>query len=567
VHSDLFTELSVVLAISAVVAILMRVLKQPLIIAYIITGILVGPSIFNYLKEPEAIESFGKFGIALLLFIVGLGLNFKAVKEVGKAAVFTGVGQVIITTLISFVITHALGYGTTEALYISVAMAFSSTIIILKLLNDKKEQNKLYGKISIGFLLVQDVIATLALVVASASGSGRLQIDDLVILLAKAIGLGVGLILASKFILRPLASFLSRSQELLFLFTLSWGFGIGAIFKEVGFSLEIGALAAGVSMAGLHYAQEVASKLRPLRDFFIVIFFIVLGATLNLSAISSVLGEAILLSALVLVGNPIIVMTIMGLMGYTKKNSFKAGLAVAQISEFSLIFVLLGASNGQISEKVVSLVTVVALITIALSSYMIIYADSLFKFLEKYLTMFERRKLKSEHKAKRANDAIIFGYKKGGSEFVKTFQSMNSNFIVIDYDPDVIDIMNREGIEYLYGDVNDAELLDELDLSKLKIAIITVTNFSTNTFLLHQLNRSNPSCVVICHSENINEAAELYTLGASYVMLPHYIGSEKISAFIKKSGYKKSEYKKFHDKHVAYIRSHFITDNNNSSEI
>lgn len=561
-HHDLFTELSVVLALAAVLALFARLLKQPLIIAYIATGILVGPAAFNFLKDPEAIESFGKFGIALLLFIVGLGLNYKAVKEVGKAAVYTGVGQVVLTSTFAFILSKSLGYSPTASIFIAVAMAFSSTIIVLKLLNDKKEQNKLYGKISIGFLLVQDVVATLALVVASASSSGSLELSDFAVLLAKAIGLAIGLVLCTKFILKPLAHFLSRSQELLFLFTLAWGFGIGAIFKEVGFSLEIGALAAGVSMAGLHYAQDVASKLRPLRDFFIVIFFIVLGATLDLSALSDVFGHALILSTLVLIGNPLIVMTIMGFMGYTKKTSFKAGLAVAQISEFSLIFVLLGAQNGQISDTVVSLVTVVALITIAASSYMIIYADAIYNRLQKTLTLFERRKLKSERAPKRAFEAIVFGYKKGGSEFVKTFHGMNSRFIVVDYDPDVIDTLSKDNIEFMYGDINDAELLEELDLSKLKIAVISITDFSTNAYILQLMNRDNPSCVVICHSENIAEAAELYTLGASYVMLPHYIGSEKISAFIKKNGYKKAEYKKFHDKHIAYIRSHFDAESN-----
>ncbi len=556
-HHDLFAELSTVLALTAGVALLARLLKQPLIIAYIVTGILVGPSAFNLLGDPEAIESFGKFGIALLLFIVGLGLNYKAVKEVGKTAVFTGVGQVVCTTAIGFFVSKVLNYSVTESIYIAVALAFSSTIIVLKLLNDKKEQNKLYGKISIGFLLVQDVIATLALVVASASSSGSLQLSDFAILFAKGVLLACALYGANKLLLTPIAKFLSRSQELLFLFTLSWGFGIGAIFKEVGFSLEIGALAAGVSMAGMHYAQDVASKLRPLRDFFIVIFFIVLGATLNISSVGSVLLQAVLYSSIVLVGNPIVVMTIMGLLGYTKKTSFKAGLAVAQISEFSIIFILLGASNGQIKDEVVSLITVVALITIALSSYMIIYAESLYTRLEHYLSLFERRKIRPEKAPKRAYEAVVFGYKKGGSEFVKTFHSMGSRFIVIDYDPDVIDTLNRDNIEYLYGDTNDSELLEELDISKLKMAVISITDFSTNTYILQLMNRLNPSCVVICHSENIAEAAELYTLGASYVMLPHYIGSEKISAFIKKNGYKKTEYKKFHDKHIAYIRSHF----------
>jgi Kef-type K+ transport system membrane component KefB len=562
-HSDIFIEISLILAATAAVAVVMRLLKQPLIIGYILTGIIVGPSFLDLVKEPEIIESLGKFGIALLLFVVGLGLNYKVVKEVGRTAVLTGVGQVLFTTIIAYVLVQALGFSGTDALFIAVAMAFSSTIIILKLLNDKKEQNKLYGKIAIGFLLVQDVLATIALVIASASGSGSLDFDDLLLLVLKGAVLFSGLWLVTQFILKPTAKFLSRSQELLFLFTLAWGFGVGAIFKEIGFSLEIGALVAGVSMASLHYATDVASKMRPLRDFFLVVFFIALGATLNLTEAWSVLGTALILSVLVLIGNPIIVMSIMGLLGYTKKNSFKAGLAVAQISEFSIIFVLLGAANGQVSSETVSLVTVVALITIAVSSYMFVYADSLYNVLQRYLSLFEKRKVRNERSPKRAYDAILFGYRKGGHEFVKTPSSMNSRFIVVDYDPEVIDVLNNTNIDYLYGDANDAELLEELDLTKLKLIVITITDFATNTYLLQQIERTNPHCVIICHSESVHEAAELYTLGASYVMLPHYIGNERISAFIRKNGFKKAEYKKFHDKHIEYLRSHFTAESVN----
>lgn len=564
-HSDIFVEFSLILAATAVIAVIMRLLKQPLIIGYILTGILVGPSVFNFIQEPELVESLGKFGIALLLFVVGLGLNYHVVKEVGKASILTGVGQVTFTTLIAYVFVQAIGFSGISALYIAVAMAFSSTIIILKLLNDKKEQNKLYGKISIGFLLVQDVLATLALVIASASGNGSLDVESFVVLLLKAIMLFTGLWILTQIVLKPTAKFLSRSQELLFLFTIAWGFGVGAVFKEVGFSLEIGALVAGISMAGLHYAQDVASKMRPLRDFFLVVFFIALGATLNLGEVWGVLGPALALSALVLFGNPIIVMSIMGLLGYTKKNSFKAGLAVAQISEFSIIFVLLGAANGQLESQVVSLVTVVALITIAISSYMFIYADSLYDFLERYLSLFERRKVKSEHAPKRAYEAILFGYKKGGHEFVKTFENMKAKIIVVDYDPDVIDTLTERNVDYLYGDANDSELLEELDVSKLKIVIVTLSDFNTNAYLLQLMNRLNPNCVVICHSDTVDHAAELYTLGASYVMLPHYIGNEKMSAFIKKNGFKKSEYRKFHDKHIDYLRSHFQVDTSSSN--
>jgi Kef-type K+ transport system membrane component KefB/Trk K+ transport system NAD-binding subunit len=553
----IFTEISLLLAISAGIALLMRYLRQPLIIGHILTGILVGPSLLGLVSSPETIEVFGSFGIALLLFIVGLGLNPRVVKEVGRVSLLTGVGQVLFTSFFGFMLVRALGYSAVAAFYISIALTFSSTIIILKLLTDKKEQNKLYGKISIGFLLVQDLIATVALLLASATGRGGLSYDALLALSVKGLILGLLLFIVSHYVLRPMTGFLSRSQELLFLFALSWGFGVAAVFYELGFSLEVGALFAGVALSTMPYTQEIGSRLRPLRDFFIVVFFIALGAKLNLGDVSGILAQAIFLSTFVLIGNPIIVMVIMGLLGYTKKNSFKAGLTVAQISEFSLIFMLLGLRNGQVSETAVSLVTIIGIITITLSSYMIIYADSLYRFMERYLKLFERRKVKAEKEVRHSYDAVLVGYRRGGSEFVKAFKNVTNKFIVIDYDPDAIDEMERKQIPYVYGDAADLELLEEIDLARTQLLVSTITDHDTNVFLLQHLARVNPRAMAVCHANTAEEAAQLYILGASYVVIPHYIGSEKISSFIKKNGFKKSEFKRYRQKHLAYLQAHY----------
>jgi Kef-type K+ transport system membrane component KefB/Trk K+ transport system NAD-binding subunit len=553
----IFTEISLLLALSAGLAMIMRALRQPLIIGHIFTGILVGPSVLGLVDSPETIEVFGKFGIALLLFIVGLGLNPRIIKEVGRVSLLTGVGQVIFTSALGFVFVRFLGYGAMPAFYISVALAFSSTIIILKLLNDKKEQNKLYGKISIGFLLVQDLIATFALVIAAATGQGGLSYAELGQLAAKGIGIGLLIFMISKFIIKPLTGFLSKSQELLFLFALAWGFAISTLFFELGFSLEVGALIAGVALSTMSYSQEVGSRLRPLRDFFIVVFFIALGAKLGFGNFAIILPQAIFLSVFVLVGNPIIVMVIMGLLGYTRKTSFKAGLAVAQISEFSLIFMLLGQANGQVSDQAVSLVTIVGIITIAVSSYMIIYADGLYRMFERYLRLFERKKVKTEHEIKHTYDAVLFGYKKGGSEFIRVFPTIAKRFIVVDYDPDVIDELERKQTPYLYGDVTDLELLEEIDLSKVRLVVSLIGDHPTNVFLLRHLEQVNPHAVVICRADTAPEAAELYGLGASYVMMPAYIGSEKISAFIRRNGFNKTEFRHYREKHIQYLQTHY----------
>jgi len=555
--SEIFIEISVLMALATIVSIVMRLLKQPLIIGHIFTGILVGPAVLNLLGNAETIEVLGKFGIALLLFIVGLGLNPRVIKELGKVSVITGVGQVLFTTALGFVLVRALGYGLVEALYISVGLAFSSTIVILKLLSDKREQNKLHGKIAIGFLLVQDIIATIALVIASASGRGGLRVSDLILLLGKGTVLLISVSLVARFVVKPLTTFLSRSQELLFLFAIAWGFGIGAIFYKVDFSLEVGALFAGISLASMPYAQDISSRLRPLRDFFVVVFFVALGAGLELSGIGSIWLQALLLSLFVLLGNPLIVLALLGLLGYTKKVSFKTSLAVAQVSEFSLIFVLLGKTNGQLPEGAVTLVTLVAVITFALSSYMIIYSDKLYKVMEPYLSLFERRKTISEYEQHTRYDIIIFGFKKGGAEFARSFTKQKAKFLIVDYDPDIIDEISRRGHDYLYGDASDSELLDESGIEHAKSVISTITDTETTELIVRSTLKLNPKALIICSSDSASHAARLYEIGATYVMMPHTIGTEKISNFINRHGLKKSEFKVFRDKHLLYLQGHF----------
>jgi Kef-type K+ transport system membrane component KefB len=556
-HNSVFIEISALLVVSAAIGVAMRAFRQPLLIGYILTGLLVGPSVLHLIQSPETIEVLGSFGVALLLFIVGLGLNPRVIKEVGKVSLFAGLGQLIFTSVIGFVLVRALGYNATTSLYISVALAFSSTIIILKLLSDKKEQHKLFGKITIGLLLVQDIAASLALVVASASSAGSFNLGTLGWLVLKGVLLVSITILSTQLIIKPLTNFLSRTQELLFLFALAWGFGIATVFRLSGFSVEIGALLAGVCLASMPYAQEISSRLRPLRDFFVVVFFIALGARIDLHSINAIIWQAVALTLFVLIGKPLITMFIMGILGYTKKTSYKSGVVLAQVSEFSLILMLIGLTNGQIDQQAVSLVLMLGVITIALSSYMIIYADGMFNFIEKFLPLFERRKVRPERDQHKVYDAILFGYQRGGSEFVPVFERVTKKYIVIDYDPEAIDELDRKQVPYLYGDATDLELLDEINLDKARLVISVITDFDTNVFLLKQLEQHNGAAVMVCHADNVEQAIELYGLGASFVVMPHFIGNEKVSAFIRKNGFKKTEFKHYRDKHLSYLQSHF----------
>jgi Trk K+ transport system NAD-binding subunit len=199
----------------------------------------------------------------------------------------------------------------------------------------------------------------------------------------------------------------------------------------------------------------------------------------------------------------------------------------------------------------------VALISIAASTYLITYGNQLFLTFERTLSMFERRKTHFEQESRSHYDLVLFGYQKGGHEFVNVFKNLKKRFVVIDYDPDVIDTLEHNKIEYLYGDVTDIELLEEAGLDKAKLIVSTISDHATNLFLLDLLGKINPRAVVILHADSVNEAGDLYEKGASYVVIPHYIGSEKIGAFIRRSGLKKSEFKKYRQKHLEYLQAHY----------
>lgn len=556
-HSpNIFVELSLVIALGAGVSAIMRLIRQPLLIGYIITGVIAGP-ILGIVKSADTLEGFSKIGIALLLFIVGLGLNPKLVKELGKVAFFTGFAQIALSTLFGTIIMMLLGQSFGVSLVVGVSLAFSSTIVGLKLLTDKREQNRLYGRVAIGVLLVQDIIATIALLVLSVQSEG-FSFGSVGSLIFKGALIGVPLFFISNKVLPKYAKFLSSSTEFLFLFTLAWGFGIGNLFEWAGFSLEIGALIAGVSLASLHFAQEAGARLRPVRDFFIVIFFIFLGANIRLEDISSQLPLALLFSGMILITNPLAIMLPLGFFGHTKRNSFKVGIMMAQVSEFSLIFIVLARNNGVVGSEIVSMLTLTALITIAVSTYAITYDDQLFKFFQKYIRFFEGSR-QNKRERRTTYDIVQFGYNKGGFELMKMFEKLprNNKTILIDYNPDVIENLERQKINYLYGDATDIELLDEVGVDQAKVVVSTIGHFPTNKFLIEFLTNKESGAVIILLANSAEEAAELYGLGASYVMVPHYVGTERLSSFIGRHGFKKREFEKHKEKHLAQLHSQY----------
>ncbi|MDP2736852.1 MAG: cation:proton antiporter [bacterium] len=559
---ELFSEIGLLVVIAALFSFLTRLLRQPLIIGYIATGLFVGPLFLNLIRSHDTIQLFGEIGISFLLFIVGLSLTPYVIKEFGKISLITGLGQVLITSLVGYFICLALGFSGLTSLYISAALAFSSTIIILKLISDKGDLEKLYAKISIGFLLVQDLIVIFLLFMIPLFAAGKGSPIEAGLMSLKGAAAIIIIFFISFIFLPKLNRFLSSSQELLFIFSIAWGIGLAALFKNIGFSLESGALIAGVALSALPSRHEISSRLIPLRDFFIILFFVFLGSQMIVSNLQQILIPALVLSALVLIGNPLILMIIMGIMGYRKKTSFQTGLTVAQISEFSLILIALGVKFGHLKPEILSLVTLVGLITISGSTYFIIYSEKIFNAISGYLGAFERKKIFEKEKRQKSYQFVLFGYNRIGFDFLELFKNTREGYLVIDYDPKVIDQLGRAGANSEYGDASDVCFLESINLQKIKMAVSTIPVLETNILILKQIKRQNPTAITMLVAHNIRDAIILYDKGADYVILPHFLGGQYASLLAKNLNFDRIRFKKLRQRHIAHLNLRESLDQN-----
>lgn len=548
-----FVNVSLIILVAFGVSAVMRILRQPLIIGYIFTGIVVGPYFFDLLESNNTVGTFSQIGVALLLFTVGLHLNPKVIKEVGKASLITGIGQVIFTFTIGFFISTLLGFSTVSSAYISLALSFSSTIIIMKLLTDKGDIDSVYGKIAVGFLIVQDIIAVFALMFISSLSSGNSVSSFVTLIFAKGVAAVFVLSLFGFYALPFIMNLVAKSQEFLFLFSVSWCLAVASLFSYLNFSMEIGALFAGTMLSISPYSGEISSKLKPLRDFFIILFFIVIGSEMVLGDVQQNLIPIIIFSILVLIGNPLIVMFLMKFVGYTKRNGFLAGLTVAQISEFSIILIALGAGVGHLPREILSLVTMIALITIGGSTYMIVYSNRIYPAISKYLGFFENKGKDDEKKIKKEYEAILFGYNRIGFNILRSFKKIGKSYLVVDFNPETISALDKFRIPSVYGDAYDSEFLNELPLKKTKLIVSTIPDFETNLLLLETIRKINPRTIIILRAHSIEDAFELYRKGANYVLTPHFLGGEYIAKMIAELKTDEDDYRKEKIKHVRML--------------
>jgi Kef-type K+ transport system membrane component KefB len=520
-----FQQLVALLLMAAAVGTLAILLKQPLIVGYILVGILAGPSVLGRVIPRDEVDLLAKIGIALLLFVVGLRLDLHLIRTMGRVALATGLGQVIFTSLVGYFLAVALGMEPVTALYVCVALTFSSTIIIVKLLSDKREIDLLHGRIAVGFLIVQDIVVVLVMIGLSAygiAGASEQLGYTLLFLLLKGAALLAGVALLMRYVLPRLLHYMARSLELVVLFAIAWALFLAILGDTLGFSKEVGAFLAGISLASTRYREAIGTRLVSLRDFLLLFFFIDLGAQLDLKLLGLQIGPSLVLSLFVLIGNPLIVMVIMGFMGYRKRTGFLAGLTVAQISEFSLILAALGVSLGHIGPEALGLVTLVGLITICLSTYLILFSQPIYQRLAPWLGLFERRVpfREKEEVVAPAADVILFGLGRYGNHLARHLMEQKLKILGVDYDRQLVAAWQREGLPARYGDAEDPEFPTTLPLGQAQWVVSTIPQLDVNLSLLDALQHNGFPGRKAFTAHSRRDAEILQESGADLILTP-----------------------------------------------
>src|SRR3989344_342545 len=534
-----FSQISLLLGLASIFGILARRFKQPILVGYLFAGL--AAAYFGLIGESEIIKNLGKIGVALLLFLVGVEMNIREIPTIGKAALYTGLGQMLFTFVIALSAGLLFGFGLLPSIYIAIAMSFSSTIIIVKLLSEKKDLDTLYGKVAVGFLLVQDLVAVLILMFLAGMGSGGVTIAGYIFIAIKGALLIIAVWALSKKVLPYLFErYVAESVELLFIVSIAWALGVAALVAgPLGLSLEIGGFMAGLALSNLPEHLEIASRTRPLRDFFLTLFFLTLGASLLVEGIGSIIFPALVFSLLVLIGNPIIVMIVMGFLRFKKRTSFLSSVTVAQISEFSLIVMAAGLALNHVSQSHVALTVIVAAVTMTISTYIILGADKIYLRLKDKLSIFEREIFTEPQvlaKDTYSDHIILIGCGRTGKRLLSLFSRKKGPYIIVDYNPDLYTQMIAEKKPIVFGDISDPEILEAVSVERARMIISTSADFTDNLALLDYLKKQRRKPTTVFEAPTREEAIKLYESGANYVVLPEVLAGEHLRHILSSHG-------------------------------
>lgn len=533
-QNNIFLQLAIVLSFASLLGYVVTKFKLPLIVAYLLAGVAISLISFLNFKDSMILNFLPNMGIAFVLFLIGMELDLREVKSLGKPILITSLTQIIISSFAGFAIAGMLGFNQQTSVYIGLGLSFSSTVVIIKLLLEKKDLTSLYGKLALGISLVEDLVAIGALVILSNGDIlFALNLDKIQLILTlviKALFLLSLAFIFSRYILRGIFKAVAKSVELLFLTALTWCFIFTSVAVLLGFSIVIGAFLAGIALASSPYHIQIQGKIKPLRDFFLTLFFVYIGAQVRIIDIFSGWSIILILSLYAILIKPLIILLVLGIFGFRKHTLFNTALNLSQISEFSLVLLLMGVKEGIIAPGVLSIMATVAVISIIISSIMITYSKQIYSLSLPILPFFEHQHkihfLEAKNKEPKESHVVVIGAHHLGGPVVSFLKDKNIPFVVLDFNPRIIEDLREKGIEVIYGDISDPDILEFAGLEKAKLIISTATDIDDNSVLLEECKRKKIKAMTVIRASEKDDVDILKKLGASYVLLPEQVSGE-----------------------------------------
>ena len=530
----LIVDIALCIIAAWVVAVAGHLVKQPLLMAYLLAGFLIGPHGFKWVTEAHSIETIASIGLMLLLFMIGLEMDLKKMFSAGKAISFTAAAQIFGGIALGWLFFRLPGFGSSwlEAFYLAVAAAMSSTIIIVKILHDKHELETLAGRITLGVLVLQDLVTILFLALQPnlknpAVGIMAAAFGKVLLLVGVAYGV-------SRFVLPHIFKFVARQPELVLVGALAWCFAVAGFAGQLQLSPEMGALIAGVMVSTFPYTLDVVAKVTSLRDFFVTLFFVSLGMTIPVPTWSLLLY--MLLFSLFLVGSRLLTVFLpLYKMKLGHRISLLPAINLCQLSELSLVLLTLGRRSGDVSENSINIAAIAFAFLAVDSTYAIFGSEVLLRKTSIWLNQLGLPDLKDAgtgtKKAATGKRIFILGFCWTASslleELTRDKPTLLQEIQVVDFNPHVIEQLRRRGVPVIYGDISQRDVLLHSGVAHAQIIICSLPDMllkgASNFKLLRQLRELNPTAQIVVHAEKLATLPELYAAGADYVTAPRLL--------------------------------------------
>ncbi len=536
---NLVTDIAVCIIAAWVVAVVSQAARQPLLLAYLVAGFAVGPNGFKWVTDAGTIQLISHIGLSLLLFMIGLEIDLKRMISAGRIITLTAGSQIFGCVALGWLFFGVVGLasGWLEALYLAVAVALSSTVIIVKLLYDKRELDTLAGRVTLGVLVLQDLFVIVFLALQpdlKHPAVGVFVIAGLKVLLLGGVAYAV-----SRFLLPPIFRFVARQPELVLVGALAWCFALAGFARYLDLSPEMGALIAGVMVSTFPYTLDVIAKVTSLRDFFVTLFFVGLGMTIPMPTWNFALWTLVV-SMFVIVSRLVTVFPVLHAQHLGHRVSFLPAVNLCQISELSLVLLALGKAAGDVSDKSMSVVAFAFAFLAVDTTYVVVKSGLILRKVSPWLTKLGFADLPAvvhdTAASEKSGRIFLLGFSWTASSLLEEIRRQQPGLLpelrVVDFNPMVIERLRQRGIRVIYGDISQRDTLVHAGLAQAEIIICSLPDMvlrgANNRKLLRQLQELSPNAQIIVHAEKLSDAEALYAAGASYVSTPRLLEANEL---------------------------------------